>query len=236
MGKIEFRLEHAGNFLMPGVFFAVVAGHGKHPLYVRFKHFNQRCAYQSRLLTEYVPDAGELCFSFNGGDQSALMIFADDRIDFPVADPNFFIDDGRTLINADPVRYLSAAVFGFNAFAAFFPSKTKMRVKFSAALLFVNDEPVDGFITDGRLIVRLQPTADLFGTPILFQTRDDLSLDLVGKAGVFVSISSPLKSPFIRLFVTIAFESFVPFNFTAERRFTHLNQFGRFGLVEPGLE
>ncbi|MDZ7317505.1 MAG: hypothetical protein ONB24_15445 [candidate division KSB1 bacterium] len=118
------------------------------------------------------------------------MIFADHCLEFPVAGTRPFVNNGRTVVNGYAVRNLSAAVLGFYALAPFFPAEPEMPVQFAALSLIIENEAVNGLVTDGRSAFNPKTTADLFWAPVVFQSLDHLGFDLGGETNLFAGVAA----------------------------------------------
>ena len=95
------------------------------------------------------------------------------QVDFPIADATFFLDDSRSLVNADPVFNLPSPV-GFSiAFLALLLTVPQMAIQRTARLAIRLDVLVDALRTQPKTVVGRQPTRNLLGTPLLTQTRFD---------------------------------------------------------------
>ena len=65
---------------------------------------------------------------FNQRQEGSLVLSAHHQIDFPVADPAFWVNNGRTLINTAPVFNMAPGI-GFSvAFLAFILTMAQMLI------------------------------------------------------------------------------------------------------------
>ena len=110
MGKVYFGGQALGHFLMFGEFEPVVVRYRKNPLSkggerllnTLSDRFGGFCFWRR----EYI----EFSFAFDQSGDDPTVVFANDRIAFPVAKAGFIINDRGALINADAVRNPSPAI------------------------------------------------------------------------------------------------------------------------------
>ena len=110
---------------------------------------------------------------FHHRDESPCARASHHQVDFPIADATFFLHDGRSLVNANPVFNLPSGI-GFSiAFLAFLLTVAQMAIQRTARLAIRLDVLVDALRTQSKTVGRRQPTHNLLWTPLLTQTRFD---------------------------------------------------------------
>lgn len=81
---------------------------------------------------------------------------------------SFVVNNSRSFIYADSVRYLAVSIIGFNTLATFFIDQAKVWVKIIAAFLVIKDKLIDGLMTNCRFVFNFESAADLFRAPFIF--------------------------------------------------------------------
>lgn len=151
---------------MVSEFFTIVDGDGQDLFLERRQHRDKCIGHGVGSFAVNQLDAGVFSFSFNSGNQSAAMVFADNGIDFPIAEPFFGIHHERTTINADAAGDLAPAVTTAVAFSVLFRRTAQMFIQGSAFFLVGPNVLIDGFMADSRVMGLRQIPGDLLGTPI----------------------------------------------------------------------
>ena len=101
---------------------------------------------------------------FNQRDEGAGALTSHDQIDFPITDSTFSIDDGRALVNADPVFNLSPSIGFAIAFLAFLLVVPPMLIQRTAGRLIGPDVLVDAFRTQPKPVGGLPSASNLLRT------------------------------------------------------------------------
>ncbi len=160
MSKIEVSLQSLGDFFMRCKFPPIVRGDGMHLTPIWLQKLNHYLTDRLRGLALNLANQCESRLAFNYADNGLLMVFADDSISLPIADPLTLINDGGTIINrvavwnnATPIR------FAITLPALFLTAQ--MHPQCAASLLVCIDSLVQRFMAN-----RSMP-ADLLRTPLL---------------------------------------------------------------------
>ena len=169
MGKIDGRVQRLADRDMVGKLLAII---GCNRLGMPLMGREQRNGSRRYVLGLFGGDFAQEGIArapFHHRDQRPGALAAQHQVDFPIADATFFLDDGRTLVNADSVFNLPSTIGFAIAFLAFLLTVPQMAIQRTARLTICSDVLVDALGTQPETVGRLQPTRNLLGTPLLTQ-------------------------------------------------------------------
>ena len=91
---------------------------------------------------------------FHHRDESPGAQASHHQVDFPIADATFFLHDGRSLVNANPVFNLPSGIGLSIAFLAFLLTVAQMAIQRTARLAIRLDVLVDALRTQSKTVGR----------------------------------------------------------------------------------
>jgi len=131
----------------------------------------------------FVPHEGRngvKTLAFDEGCNCPPVVFANDRIAFPVSEAGLFFDSGGALMNEYPVFDDAPIALGIGAFLAFSVGLAQLLIKNTPGALFGVNVSVDGFVRDPHAgifgEIDGQTPGNLFGRPLIGQSVLDMLL------------------------------------------------------------
>ena len=129
LGEIDRRVQRLADGPMVGKLLSIVGGNRLCMRLMRSKQGHGFIRHFVRLLGGHFAQQRVARAPLNQRDECALSFRAHHQVNFPVADPAFFLHDSRALINADPVFNLSSRIGFPIAFLAFFATVLQMLIQ-----------------------------------------------------------------------------------------------------------
>ena len=112
MGKVNVRRQRRLDLFMPGKLFAVVCGDGQSLVQIRPQQGYGGICHDFGVFAGHFLDQGKLGNPVNYCHQCALVVFADDGVNFPIAQAGLLADYQWAVVNTDPVPDLPTLVLG----------------------------------------------------------------------------------------------------------------------------
>ena len=234
MGEIYLSLQRLPHPLMGGKFFAVIGGNGMGMCLIGTESINRLIGDFVGLFGHHLADHRIARPTLHQGNQGAVLFAPHHQINLPIPHATFLVDHGWPLLNADPVTNLASGVRFSIAFPAFLMTLAQMRIQTSARLAIGPYILVDPLMTQRRGPGAPQPTANLFGTPLLAQFLFYLSQHLRRPLEGFVRVVPTLLAFLLGLTRSIAALAPVPIKLTRDRRGMHLQIAGN-GVLRMAL-
>ena len=129
LGEIDRRVQRLADGPMVGKLLSIVGGNRLCMRLMRSKQGHGFIRHFVRLLGGHFAQQRVARAPLNQRDECALSFRAHHQVNFPVADPAFFLHDSRALINAAPVFNLSSRIGFPIAFLAFFATVSQMLIQ-----------------------------------------------------------------------------------------------------------
>lgn len=130
-------------------------------------------------------------FPVHETDEAVATAFADDRVDFPVAELGTAFGSTGPLADMSFTRQAAATVIGSIAFSPLLSCAAQMRVERAPETAIQPDMLIDGFVADGEFAMAAQMAGDLLGAPLASQQGFD-SLEIGARE---VLIAAEARAP-----------------------------------------
>ena len=165
LGEIELGLQFIGNGFMVGKLSAVVGGNRVNSASMRVQALDYLLLHGRGGFVSYLAEQSKLAFAFDGTDDRATMVFADDGVNLPIADTFFGGDDLRSLFDTNAIRDFTAEIMFSVAFAFFLMAGDLFRRVFLTDLTFDIGNRLGRHFNRlaGVLTALLGPAVRLFG-------------------------------------------------------------------------
>jgi hypothetical protein len=193
---------------MVGKLSAVVGGNRENSASMRVQALDYLLLHGRGGFVSYLAEQSKLAFAFDGTDDRATMVFADDGVGLPIADTFFGGDDLWSLFDTNAIRDFTAEIVFSVAFAFFLMAgDAELLVEPSAVGLVLPDMLVDTLVTDGMtdiVGIDFHSAGDLFRRVFLTDLTFDIGNRLGRHFNRLAGVLTALLGPAVRLFGPIA--------------------------------
>ena len=170
MSEKEIRLQFLGDPFVFSKFLAIICGESMQTIHTWLEQPNHSLTHLVGSASIHFAQQGKTRFTVCQGDDGLAMPFANEGVHFPITDPLAFLDDFRSLLNANPVWQLATAVIAAIAFAPFLLA-AQMTIQIASRLFVRQDVLVNPLMADLDGMLPTQPPRDLLWAPIQTQLR-----------------------------------------------------------------
>ena len=233
MCEVHIGIQAVGNEGVLGKLLAIVKCQRQALAFVGSQQFDDGLGYTGAVLGVHPLGQGVARLALHQSDQRALVAFADDRIALPVADAAFFINDGRALLDADPVLNHPTALLATGVALAAHLLAAQMTGQITAAALVLVDVLVNGFVADAKSTLQKQPTGHLLGG----ERQAQISLHMAPLPGANLIGIAPVTLAGTGLVVglggLVAAQPAVALNLACDGRYAAIELSGDARVTEP---
>lgn len=232
MSKENMGLKIIGNPFVFSELFAIVRCDRVGSVRPWLQQLDNCICYIVGSLALDFPEQGQARLPFRQGDDGLSVTFPNDRVHFPISKAQPGIHNGWPLVDAHPVLELATPIVAAVALPALLLA-SQMAMKISTGLFILENVLIDPLVADWNAEMLSKPARDLLGAPLLaYQPFNPLPGSV---CDAIVSFLASVQSKLVSLFGSIAFQSTVPSQFSADGGFVNLDNPCNLRLVVPGF-